>query len=177
MPTLVFRTDEHPVYPRAILRVPELRNASVSRSFVHERHSSIAPRTKRNPLFPVNYYDRELRKDIAAYRRESTCFGRNVANGLLRLGHHMVWHNYLKPQRIVSTAVKPETHAVTAGIGSARIQTELKRLYMDRAMLSQQRLSAEQARIWLKKHPTPLKSGKDYCPAFAQVGKVQGSEN
>ena len=177
LPTLVFRTDEHPCYPGAIRRIPELKMAFDSNSFVHERYSSRAPRTKRNPLFPVNYYDRELRKDIAAYRRESTCFGRNVANGLLRLGHHMVWHNYLKPLRIVSTAEKPETHAVTAGIGAGRIQTEMNRLYMDRAFLSHQRLSAEQKRIWLKRHPTPLKVGKDYCPAFAQVGKVQGSEN
>jgi len=177
LPRLVLRTDEHPVYPKALTRVPTLRAALEDRSFIHETYSSKIPRTPANPLFPVNYYDRELRKDIAAFRRESTCFTRNVANGLLRFSHHMVWHNFFKPHRIVSTSVKPESHAIVAGIEGKRIERETKRLYSERAFLSHQRLSDEQRRIWLKRHPTPLKDKKDYCPGYALAGDMQASKN
>lgn len=174
---LVLRTDEHPVYPRAITRITSLREGILAGTFVHEAFSSKLPRTVENPLFPVNYYDRELRKDIAAYRRESTCFTRNVANGLMRFSQHMVWHNYRKPHRIVSTAEKPKSHAVVAGLDEKRINRELSRLYSDRAFLSHQALSNEATRIWLKKHPTPLKLKNDYCPRFAMVGYQQASRN
>jgi hypothetical protein len=176
-PQLVLRTDEHPVYPRAIAKVSTLRTALSDHSFIHETYSSKIPRTPMNPLFSVNYYDRELRKDIAAFRRESTCFTRNVANGLLRFSHHMVWHNYFKPHRIVSTAMKPESHAVVAGIDATCIDREKERLYSERSFLSHQRLSDEQRKTWLKRHSTPLKDKKDYCPRYALAGYLQASEN
>jgi hypothetical protein len=176
-PHLVLRTDEHPAYPRAIRRVASLSTASGQGSFVHEAYSSKLARTLTNPLFPVNYYDRELRKDLAAFRRESTCFTRNVANGLLRFTQHQVWHNYCKPHRIVSTSVQPATHAVMAGISKEAIEREMSRLFIDRAFISHQRLNNEAIRIWLKQHPTPLKKKSDYCQGFARVGEPQGSRN
>ena len=177
MPRLVLRTDEHPAYPRAIQSSRGLGAAGKDKSFVHECHSSRLARTRHNPLFPVNYYDRELRKDIAAYRRESTCHGRNVANGLLRFAHHQLWHNYLKPWRITRTAEKPEVHAVFAGIGKGDIEAQMEGLYRDRRFLSHLKLNPETKKIWLKEHPTPLKEGKDYVPAFAKADRLQGSRN
>jgi transposase-like protein len=175
LPALVLRTDEQPAYPRAIQRVSALRRAREEQRFIHEAYSSRIVRSLTNPLFPVNYYDRELRKDVAAYRRESTCFTRNVSNGLLRFTHHMIWHNYEKSHRIVSTSSKPHSHAVMAGLEKSRIQKEYDRLFVDRAFLSHLRLSDEGKRIWLKLHPTPLKRVPEYCPRFARVGEVQGS--
>ena len=98
-PTLILRSDEHPAYPVSIQSVKFLAEKIEHGVFLHECHSSTAPRTITNPLFPVNYYDRELRKDIAAYRRESTCITRNVGNGLLRFANHLAWHNYRKQFR------------------------------------------------------------------------------
>jgi hypothetical protein len=174
---LTLHTDEHPVYPRAIRMVPSLRVESDRHAFVHDISSSKLPRTLHNPLFPINYYDRELRKDIASFRRESTCFTRNVSNGLLRLTHHLVWHNYMKPHRITSSSLKPETHARVAGIEGSRIATEMGRLFYDRAFLSHQRLSDDSVRTWLKEHRTPLKLKPDYCQAFVRQGQLQGSRN
>jgi hypothetical protein len=177
LPALVLRTDEHPVYPRAIRMVPSLRLEADRHVFVHDVYSSKLPRTLGNPLFPVNYYDRELRKDIASFRRESTCFTRNVSNGLLRFTHHLVWHNYMKPHRIVSCSRQPETHACVAGIVASKIVIEMERLFCDRAFLSHQRLSDDSVRTWLKEHRTPLKVKPDYCQAFVRQGQLQGSRN
>jgi hypothetical protein len=174
-PRLVLRTDEHPAYPQAIRHIGPLCDALKEGTFVHERYSSRKRRTITNPLFPVNYYDRELRKDIAAFRRESTCFTRNVANGLLRFSHHQIWHNYCKPQRIISAARQPMTHAERAGIDSSHIERERERLFVERAFLSHQDLNLEEIKTWLKKHPTPLKRKSDYCQAFARVGLLHGS--
>jgi hypothetical protein len=166
-PRLVLRTDEHPAYPHAIRHIDGLRMAVSHGAFIHERYSSKERRTLMNPLFPVNYYDRELRKDIAAYRRESTCFTRNVSNGLLRLEHHQVWHNYWKPHRVGWMAEHQKTHAEWAGIDMGRIEKEMERLFVDRAFLSHQELNDEERKTWLKRHRTPLKKKDDYCQAFA----------
>jgi hypothetical protein len=174
-PRLILRTDEHPAYPKAIARTERLQQAMRAQSFVHETYSSRTPRTLSNPLFPVNYFDREMRKDLAAFRRESTCFTRNVANGLMRLSLYTVWHNYFKPRRIVFTTIQPETHAIAAGIDGTRIEQEKACLYTRRAFLSHQPLNNEAKRIWVKGHPTPLKEKRDYCPQYALVGYLQAS--
>jgi hypothetical protein len=166
----VLRTDEHPAYPHAIRHIDGLRAATSQGAFIHERYLSKERRTLSNPLFPVNYYDRELRKDIAAFRRESSCFTRNVSNGLLRLEHHQVWHNYWKPHRVGWMAEQQKTHAEWAGIETERIGREMERLFVDRAFLSHQELNDEERKTWLKRHRTPLKLKDDYCQAFACAG-------
>ena len=171
-PFLALTTDEHRAYPAALARVAGL--AAADGFFVHRQCPSDAPRTVTNPLFPVNYYDRELRKDIAAFRRESTCFTRNVAAGLLRFMNHLVWHNYCKPYRIVSTAEKPPVHTVVAGVDGRLIPPALDRMFRDRAFLSKVKLSDEWTDIWLKRHKTPLKEGAEYVPGYAQCGLQQG---
>ena len=176
-PFLALTTDEHRVYPHALDKIAVLAAAGTEGAFVHRRCPSTEARTTWNPLFPVNYYDRELRKDIAAFRRESTCYTRNVAAGLLRFANHLAWHNYCKPHRIVSTAEKPPVHAVVAGVDGQRIPAALERMFRDRAFLSKVRLSEEWTDIWLKRHTTPLKEGAEYVPAYARCGLQQGSKN
>ncbi len=161
-------TDENPAYPMAITRVPALRKALADNGFIHKTYSSKLPRTKQNPLFSVNYYDRELRKDIAAFRRESTCFSRNVSNGLMRFMLHMVYHNYQKCFR-VHNPLTMFSHAEAAGIPKYRLKEELAGLYLDRPFVSKVNLNPEERRIWLKDAPTPLKTTHDYVPKYAKV--------
>ncbi|HUW69417.1 MAG TPA: hypothetical protein VMX33_04230, partial [bacterium] len=125
----------------------------------------------------VNYYDRELRKDLAAFRRESTCFTRNVANGLSRFACHMAYHNYQKPYRVESVQTDASVHAEKAGIDPKAIRAQLARLYSDRPFISQHKPSDEAARIWLKRAATPLKKKPDRLPAYAGRGWMQGSTN
>lgn len=168
-PVLRLRTDEHKAYPGAIDSLATLREARALGRFRHERYSSRAPRTVANPLFPINYYDRELRKDIAAFRRESTCFTRNVGNGLLRLASHLAWHNYGKNFRIGIRGFEGITHAVQAGIGEERIRERVERLFSDRPFLSRQRLTDDWIDIWLKRNKTPLKKSAEYIPQYARI--------
>jgi hypothetical protein len=115
----------------------------------------------------VNYYDRELRKDIAAFRRESTCYTRNTANGLARVMAHLVYHNYQKPYRVGPGRQTLEVHAEKAGIAPGRIAECLGWFYSVRSFLSKQTLSSECTRIWLKQAVTPLKVGTSYLPKYA----------
>jgi transposase-like protein len=170
LPELQLWTDEHHVYPRAIQDVAPLLLALHDGSFTHHTWPSTAPRHVLNPLFPVNYYDREVRKDLAALRRESTCFTRNVANGMGRFTCHMTYHNYQKPYRVGTVPPCTFVHAEVAGIDPGLIASRLDRLYTDRAFLSQHKLSDEAIRIWLKEAETPFQAHPSYLPKFAACG-------
>lgn len=162
-------TDEHKTYPRALEKVSALSEALASGELEHKTVSSRAKRTKRNPLFSVNYYDRELRKDLAAFRRESTCYTRNASNGLMRFSLHMVYHNYRKLYRIKDPVVD-FVHAEATGLPDYEIEDAFKGFYEDRRFLSKLRLSDEYRKVWLKKTKTPLKEKDDYLPQYACVG-------
>lgn len=167
LPRLTLWTDEHYAYPLSIRRVSKLSQALAAKTFIHEKWPSTAPRTIESPLFPVNYYDRELRKDLAAFRRESTCYTRNTSNGLARFMAHLVYHNYQKPHRVGPGRETEEVHAEIAGIPGDRIVGCLSWLYRTRPFLSKQSLSSEARRIWLKEAVTPLKRGASYLPQYA----------
>jgi transposase-like protein len=168
LPQLRLWTDEHHAYPLSVRRVPALAQGQEGRTFIHETWPSTAPRTVLNPLFPVNYYDRELRKDIAAFRRESTCYTRNTANGLARFMAHLVYHNYQKPHRVGPGRQTEKVHAEMAGIPRGRIDGCLGWYYTARPFLSKQSLSHEEGKIWRKEAVTPLKVGSSYLPKYAR---------
>ncbi len=168
LPCLTLWTDEHHAYPRSLRQVPLLKAALESGLLSHSTWPSKAARTVDNPLFAVNYYDRELRKDIAAYRRESTCYSRNVANGLNRFMSHLLYHNYQKPFRVAPAKKTKEVHAQVAGIDSAGIASGMRWLYAARPFLSRQDLSDSMKKIWLKASVTPLKTGTTYLPKYAR---------
>ena len=177
LPELQLWTDEHRDYPIAIMDTRPLFMAMHDGSFRHMTWPSTAPRTVLNPLFAVNYYDRELRKDLAAFRRESTCFTRNVANGLSRFACHMAYHNYQKPYRVEPVQIDGSVHAEVAGIDRNLIEAQLARLYTERPFISQHEPNAEAAKIWLKQALTPLKNKPDRLPAYASSGWLQASTN
>jgi len=176
LPALSIRTDEHRIYPIAIKEVSTKLAAVGNGVILHEQYSSRLERTVANPLFPVNYYDRELRKDLAAFRRETTCMTKNVSAGLLRMANHLMWHNYCKPFRVKSWKTREKVHAQWAGMDGELIERNLETLTEVRSMMSHQQLSIEQARIWMKGHKTPLKDRPEYVPQFARRGADQGSD-
>jgi hypothetical protein len=174
MPVITLRTDEHPAYPRALSRIPELVDAAVAGAFRHETYASTLPRTLTNKLFSVNYWDRELRKDIAAFRRETTCITRNVGSGLLRTACHMVWHNYQKPHRVRMewTDRRVSTHAAMAGIDEAKIEKAWIKLFVDRPFPSRHPLPEWAVAIWERSYPTPLAANADYVPNFWRIPRL-----
>lgn len=164
---LVLITDEKKEYLRAIERSPLWRNQDGSHRLAHLRVSSKLPRTWQNPLFASNYLDREIRKDQASHHRETTCFNRNVANGMSRLALYLIDHNYRKKYLIKASGEDRRVHAVVAGIDQTVIDASLEALFEWRAFLSRRPLPPTLARIWKKDFPTPLKHQADYLPAFA----------
>lgn len=168
LPHLDFRTDEHKLYPPALGRNARLAAAIAEGTLSHRTWSSLLPRNFLNPLFSANYYDRELRKDIAAFHRESTCFTRNVANGMNRFVCHMIYHNYQKDWRVKWGSERTPVHAVVAGVDSGRIGKGLAVLFTERLFHSHQAVRPIWNRIWSRAYKTPLKVREEYLPKYAR---------
>lgn len=154
-------TDEKPDYARALKAHP------CRARFAHRTINSKLPRTILNPLFPSNYLDRELRKDLAEHRRETVCFSRNVSNMLQRLIVYVGWHNYDKPFRIGGKTKDQRSHAEVAGIAKQKINEARHSLFRHRAFLTRLSLSSLERKLWVRGFVTPLKKRPEYLPAYA----------
>jgi hypothetical protein len=164
---LVVITDEKIEYERAFVAHRLFREQDEEHRVVHLRVSSKLPRTCWNPLFASNYLDREIRKDQAAHRRESTCFARNVANGLSRMACYLGWHNYKKRYLIKAPMGERQCHGEEAGIPGELIAEERRRLFEERVFLSRIRLNRVEEKLWKKLFPTPGYRTQPHLPAFA----------
>ena len=107
------RSDEHPAYPRAWRRVPQ----------VEVRHAvtpSKKARTARNPLFPVNRADLWLRHSGANHKRETIAFSKRRASVAERCAILSV---YLSYQKSFSEKKQDATPAQRLGIVNSKLQT------------------------------------------------------
>jgi len=87
---LVVRSDEHEDYPRAFRGLSGYR-------IRHERTSSKAARTTGNPLFPVNWFDLQLRHNSANHKRETIAYSRTFQSVAERCAWLMAWTSWTKP--------------------------------------------------------------------------------
>jgi hypothetical protein len=144
-------SDRHETYPRclSLCTVPGIK---------HVRISSKEPRTPSNPLFAVNYLDREIRKDLAEHHRETLCFARNAALSTARMWVYLVTHNIEKPYRI--SPEHPLTHAEVAGISGERVRAVRRKLLTQRAFLSRSSLDHTLRRVWMGMIPTPERENR-----------------
>lgn len=157
-------TDEKLEYRRALSSSPCFIGLHKVGRIEHRRVSSRAARTKYNPLFAVNYLDRELRKDLHEHVRETVCFGRNVNHQMERLELYLFGHNFRKPYRVHGDQ---RTHAELAGYEVAQIAKVMRGIWRDRAFLSLTDLGEDRRASWLRLRTTPLKEGAQYLPAYA----------
>jgi len=117
-PSWTLVTDEHTAYLQALKRVRPLAEALECGRMRHLTVSSRRTRTRENPLFAVNYIDRELRKDMAEHTRETVRQGREGNAAMQRLLVELAHHTFVKPFRI-SNRVCTEgelTHGDLAGL-------------------------------------------------------------
>jgi transposase-like protein len=147
---LVIITDEKAEYRRAFARHALFVDQDGDHRAVHATVSSKQPRTVRNPLFASNYFDREIRKDRADQRRETTCFARDGANGLSRLSVYAVYHNYAKRFLIKARKGEERTHAEVAGIERTLVEEGRKEFFGMRAFLTRLALDGMDEAIWKK---------------------------
>jgi hypothetical protein len=164
---LILITDEKKEYLRALHAHPLFLGQDAEHRVGHVAINSRLPRVYANPLFASNYLDREIRKDQAGHHRESTCFNRNVSNGMARLACYFVQHNYRKRFLIKAQRGDERVHGEVAGIPRSCIVEGIEAMFRDRAFLTRVRLPTPLARIWRKEFATPLKTAGDYLPRFA----------
>jgi hypothetical protein len=175
LPLLIPRCTSHPLklfsdakqeYRWALRNSPILRTLVQHHRISHTRIHSRVQRDLRNPLFAVNYIDREVRKDLANHVRKTTCFARNVNCCMERLVVYLGYHNYAKPYRVRWPG--RGSHAEHAGLEPMRIRAEMRQLFTRRSFLSRcEKLSGFDRELWLRRLPTPLKRTAEYVPHYA----------
>lgn len=139
-------TDEKKEYVRALERLTETRHLITIGAMSHRTISSRAARIRSNPLFPVNYLDREIRKNSAAHVRETVRFDREVNMSVSRMAITLGFHAFRKPFRIDNKARidGQPTHAERAGLlNSVDVRNSLKRLFTHRHVWDQQMVRAK----------------------------------
>ena len=161
-------TDEKKQYRLALNEDPFTCRLKAAGSFSHIAITSNEPRTVWNNLFPVNYLDREVRKDMPEYHRETVCFARNVNNSLERRCVYCFHHNFIKRYR-VGVSGEERTHAEVAGVGDEAVRMirsqVLKRrsFYHDGSVV----YGGFSDELWRREVPTPLKKRSEYLPRYA----------
>lgn len=152
-------TDEKKEYARALSRLTESRHLVEIGVISHQTISSRAARTKSNPLFPVNYLDREIRKNSAAHVRETVRFDREINMSASRMAIVLGYHAFRKPFKIDNKTRIDElpTHADKAGLlKSINAQKNFNRLFTHRHLWDHQNLKTEwMEAIWLMKGENP----------------------
>ena len=169
-PWLQLATDEHPAYTRA-----EKRNFIIDALKTQMRYrrlqvSSKEKRTFSNPLFPVNYMDRQLRKDMAENVRETVCFGRNVNRAMDRLVVYLTYHNLMKPFREVKKNFR--SHAEIAGVSGKEVRSLLYGLFSKRVCFSHLKPEGKLRKMWERGYVTPLKEKPEYVPLHVRYGTL-----
>lgn len=114
----VLYTDEKRQYVTAMKQVRRFNTKLTEKSIIHEQISSKLERTVHNPLFPVNYLDREIRTTSAGHVRETTRHDREVHMSECRMVMWMGHHGFFKSFRIEEKKGRNMklTHAEVAGL-------------------------------------------------------------
>ena len=154
---LILNTDKKLEYCRALSSCKELEEPLSSGRLVHARTDSRRKRDKHNPLYAVNYMDREFRKDLAEHVRETVRFARNVNHGMERLWIYLLDHNTHKRYRINDPVRLQRTHALEAGAEETTIARATAHLTTRRRFLSFEHLEPAALRVWRREYHTPLK--------------------
>ena len=158
-------TDKHSAYRRAQKNCLSIFGLVGQSRLRHIRIDSTLPRTVSNPLFSVNYLDRQIRKDMSEHVRETVCFGRNVNSAIDRMSIYLVYHNVYKQYRESQGDIR--SHAEVAGIQGRMIEKIKYGLFSRRMFVSHACLDQIHSRMWFRKFVTPLKRRSEYLPKHA----------
>jgi hypothetical protein len=156
---IVLHTDEKKEY-QAVLEANQYLDGKVT----HLTTSSREERTFQNPLWAVNYYDRELRKDQASHVRETTRWSQEANNCMERMYVYAGYHNFMKPFRIRQRDAR--THAEVAGYDTKLIRFYLEMIFTRRFFYSKVAFNASEWHVWLRAYRTPFRSSYQYLPGY-----------
>ncbi len=163
---MTLHTDEKKEYARSL----EAHGAwawMAKHGIVHHRTtSSKARRDQHNPLEPVNYMEREIRKDLAEHVRRTVRYAKNANHSMERLALYSFSHNVLKRFRINQPANDCRTHYDHAVTQRHSALSRLETMYTMREFRSRSVMVPPLQKVWLRQYETPLKTGEQYLPAF-----------
>ena len=145
----------------------ELVEEEASGCFVHLRIDSRLPRSRSSPLFSVNYFDREIRKDQACHVRETVQWSRDVNHSMDRMWLYGVWHNCFKAWRI--RGPDDRTHAEYAGVAENVLEQGKRRFFARRYFFSHLSFSDSMWRTWVRGWLTPGKLIAPTVPAYVMA--------
>ena len=159
---LILYTDEKTDSQRVLWGRREFQQEMFSGRWRHHRTNSKLGRNTRNPLFAVNYVDREIRKDMASQARETVQFPRNVSNAMLRMALYCFDHNLRKPYRINDPVKRRLRHAEVAGCEGAIVKEALTGFFTQRFFKPEGLSLSSSSRMTLERRwDTPLKRGPE----------------
>jgi hypothetical protein len=155
----ILDTDRHPLYRAA------LASNFVWRHFItcstgtkkllvrHRRTSSLAPRTRTNPLFPVNYVDRLLRHRVKEHTRETIAFGRHATVQMHRAWIFAWEHNMIREYRVKSPELGQHAEQ---GVTTRDVLRDITReFYQRRLRLDDVTVPTSIRTVWESKLATP----------------------
>lgn len=150
----IIDTDEHPLYRAALARDPVARHFTSCRLLTHRRTPSTAPRTRENPLFPVNYVDRLLRHRVKEHTRETIAIGRHATIQMHRAWIFACDHNTRRPRRV--RRPQEETHAGYRAVAERRVASIARAFFTRRIRPPAGGILPEtMRRVWFAELPTP----------------------
>jgi len=161
----VLYTDEHKAYPRAFRSI-----AGFYDLFIHIPISSKDLGRRSVDLFPVDYIDRQFRKDLSDHVRETVRFAKCPSAMMSRLAVYRFFHNCLIPRRIhESRKGNNETHAERAGISGDRLKAVIERYWGHRVFYHKAALGKEEVNTWLCGWRNPGIAYGRYIPKYISV--------
>ncbi len=158
-------TDRHPLYPLILRRCPKVASRLDKMLYVHNTVDSKLPRTFDNPLFPVNYMDRELRKDLANHVRETTRYSREANHMVERVSIFAVDHNLNKKFRIKERKDETTWHWEQAGLNKEMVEKGKGDKFYQRPW-RQEGFMESLKRMWDRDIPGPDSKAKSYLAEF-----------
>ena len=126
---ILLRSDEKTEYVWAI---QQLKRHRIEQQTTHSK----APRTVRNPLFPINAHHMLIRHSAANYKRETVAFSKLLQRAIYRHATFQAWRNYVKS---ASERHPEKTPAQRLGVLARRL--EVSDLLRERIFPSHLRLS------------------------------------
>ena len=164
---LILYTDEKKDYQRGFWGKGGFEGELFSGRWRHHMTNSKMGRNQANPLFPVNYVDREIRKDMASQARETVQFPRNASNAMLKMALYCFDHNLRKPYRIGDREKRKLRHAQAAGLERWVIDRVLSDFFERRFFHRGEWRLSESARMSLERRwVTPLKRGPEVLQKY-----------
>lgn len=164
-PILTLYTDEHQAYPRALYHHKTVVHMMAEGLIVHNHRKSTKEPGRDNAFFAVNYMDRQFRKDIVNYVRQTMSVARNVNQLLERMAVYRLHHNFIKPYR----ENRPKdglSHAKLAGCNMKWMNRLVDERFRQRPFATLLPLTPGDLGLWLRQYRTPLKWGKEYLPKY-----------